>query len=110
MAMAVTASTNGTTGTPPFAPTGYVEIDPLGVRVDATFAHPDIVSYAQHGGLGVDAVGSVQTLLVAGIVASRNAGAYALAEEARQATESLRTVLGSEAEARIRAALNRAVN
>jgi len=93
----------------PASPNGHVDIDAFGVRVEATFVHPDVVSYAQNDGLGLDPVGTLQALLVAGIAAARNAGAYAVAEEARQAAESLRTVLVSEAEAHIRTALKRAV-
>jgi hypothetical protein len=91
-----------------FAATGHIEVAPDRVHVEATFAHPDIVSYSENGGLGADPVGSLQSLLVAGIAASRNAGAYVLAEEAKQAAESLRTVLLSEAETHIRTALRRA--
>jgi hypothetical protein len=110
--MATPAKARADRAIPPIklvAPSGYVEVDPLGVHVDATFVHPDIVSYAQNDGLGLDPVGTLQTLLVAGIAAARNAGAYAVAEEARQAAESLRTVLVSEAEAHIRTALKKAV-
>ena len=110
--MATPAKARSDRAIPPIklvAPSGHVEIDPLGVHVDATFVHPDIVSYAQNDGLGLDPVGTLQTLLVAGIAAARNAGAYAVAEEARRAAESLRTVLVSEAEAHIRSALRKAV-
>jgi len=109
MAVAVKAGVNGSAPEPTrFAATGSVEVDPDGVHIEATFVHPDIVLYAENGGLGADPLGSVQSLLVAGIAASRNAGAYVLAEEAKQAAESLRTVLLSEAEGHIRAALRRA--
>ena len=107
MAIALRA-TDGPSQDGRFAATGHIEVDPDGVHVEATFVHPDIVSYAENGGLGSDPMGSLQSLLVAGIAASRNAGAYVLAEEAKQAAESLRTVLLSEAETHIRTALRRA--
>jgi hypothetical protein len=91
-----------------FGPTGQAEIDALGLHVHATFVHPEIVSYASNGGLGSDPIRGLQMLLVTGIAASQSAGAYALAAEARQATESIRAVLVSEAETHIRAALRRA--
>jgi hypothetical protein len=91
------------------APSGRVEIDPLGLKVDATFVHPDIVEYAESGGLGSDTLFGLQGLLVAGIAASRNAGVYALREETLRATEGLRAVLGSESETLIRAAFTRAI-
>ena len=91
------------------APSGHVEIASDGVHVNAIFVHPDIVSYAQNDGLGLDPVGALERLIVSGIAASRNAGAYAVAEEARQAAESLRTVLVSESEGLIRTALKKAV-
>src|SRR6266540_1981125 len=109
MATAVNQSTNGATSAAHYAPTGHVEIDPVSVHVEATFSHPDIVLYAENGGLGLDPLASVQALLVAGINASRSAGAYALAQEARQAAESLRTVLLSESEAHVRSAVKRAM-
>lgn len=102
--------TNGSSASAAFYPaSGHVEVDSAGVHVDATFVHPDIVRYAEEGGLGLDEVGNMQTLLVAGIAASRSAGAYALVSEARQAAEGILTVLGSEAEGHIRAALKKAV-
>lgn len=91
------------------APTGRVEVDPLGLRVDATFVHPDILEYAENGGLGSEPLFGLQTLLVAGIAASRNAGLYALTEETQRATDGLRAVLGSESEALIRSAFKRAL-
>ena len=91
------------------APSGRVAIDPLGLVVEATFVHPDIVEYAESGGLGSDPLFGLQGLLVAGIAASRNAGVYALAQEARHATEGLRAVLGSESEVLIRGAFKRAI-
>lgn len=91
------------------APSGHVEVAADGVHVEATFVHPDIISYAQQDGLGLDPVGALERLIVSGIAASRNAGAYAVAEEARQAAESLRAVLVSEGEGLIRAALRKAV-
>lgn len=94
---------------PLHAASGHVDVEPAAVHVQATFVHPDVVAYAQNDGLGRDPVGTLQTLLVTGIAAARNAGAYAVAEEARQAAESLRTVLVSEAEAYIRSALQKAV-
>jgi hypothetical protein len=60
-----------------FAATGHIEVAPDRVHVEATFVHPDIVSYSENGGLGADPAGSLQSLLVAGIAASRNAGASA---------------------------------
>src|SRR6266571_1227328 len=108
MAVALKEATNGAAPAPGrFARSGHVEVHPDGVHVEATFVHPDIRLYAENGGLGIDPVGSLQMLLVAGIAASRNAGAYLLAEEAKQAAESLRTVLLSEAEGHIRTALRR---
>jgi hypothetical protein len=91
------------------APIGRVEVDPNGVYVEARFVHPDILSYAQNDGLGLDPLGTIQALIVAGIGSARSAGAYVVAEEARQAAESLRTVLVSESETLIRGALKRAV-
>ncbi len=108
MATTLRPSSNGATSAD-YAPTGHVGIEPLAVRVEATFVHPDIVGYAERGGLGLDPLASVQALLVGGINASRSAGAYALAEEARQAVEGLRTVLISETETHIRAALQKVI-
>src|SRR6516225_1749250 len=70
---------NGGSAAEHYAPIGRVEIASDGVLVEATFVHPDIVLYAESGGLGLDALGSAQALLVAGINASRSVGAYALA-------------------------------
>jgi hypothetical protein len=110
MATAVTERTNGAhSANGHYTPSGQIEISPLSVHVEATFVHPDIVGYAESGALGLDPLASMQSLLVAGIAASRNAGAYALAEEARQAAEGVRTVLVSETETYIRTALQKAI-
>jgi hypothetical protein len=98
---------NGGSAAEHYAPIGRVEIASDGVLVEATFVHPDIVLYAESGGLGLDALGSAQALLVAGINASRSVGAYALAAEAKQATEALKMVLGTESERILAEALAR---
>jgi hypothetical protein len=100
-------SSNGASSAEHFAPIGHVMIEEHGVAIDATFVHPDITNYAESGGLGLDELGSVQALLVAGINASRSVGAYALAAEAKQATEGLRIMLGIESEALLREAFKR---
>lgn len=110
MATPGTPSSNGASRAGFYAPSGHVEIDDHAVQIDATFVHPDIVGYAENGGLGLDPLGSVQALLVAGIAASRNAGAYALAEEAKQAAEGVRTVLVTETETLVRTALQKAID
>lgn len=88
---------------------GKIEIDPFYVRVEATFDHPDIVAYAQNDGLGLDPIGTIQTLLVCGIASSLTGGAFALAHEARRANEGIITLLGVESETLIRSALVRAI-
>jgi hypothetical protein len=111
MAVAIKAETNGRGDEPRrFVPQGHVDVDPLRVLIEASFDHPDIVSYAQNDGLGLDPLGTIQALLVTGIAASQSVGAYALAEEARQATDALRALLGIEAEAMIRDILKRALS
>lgn len=110
MATPGTPSSNGASGGGFYAPSGSVEISDHAVEIDAVFIHPDIVGYAENGGLGLDPLGSVQALLVAGIAASRNAGAYALAEEAKQAAEGVRTVLVTETETLVRTALQKAID
>jgi hypothetical protein len=107
MATTVKHSSNGASGAGFYTPIGHVEIGSDGVLIEARFVHPDLVLYAEAGGLGLDPLGSVQALLVAGINASRSVGAYALAAEAKQATEGLRMMLGTESEAILRDALKR---
>lgn len=107
MATAVKHSSNGSSSAQDYAPSGHVEADSDGVLIEATFVHPDIVLYAESGGLGLDPLGSVQALLVAGINASRSVGAYALAAEAKQATEGLKMMLGTESEQILADALRR---
>jgi hypothetical protein len=110
MAIAIKNENNGSSEDPlRFSPSGKVEVDAFYVRVDATFDHPDIVSYAQNDGLGLDPVGALQTLIVCGIASSLTGGAYALAQEARRTNEGIITLLGAESEGLIRAALKRAV-
>jgi hypothetical protein len=111
MAIALKADSNGKGEEPRrFLAQGHVDVDSFRVLIDASFDHPDIVSYAQDDGLGTDPLATIQALLITGIAASQSVGAYALAEEARQATDALRSLLGIEAETMIRDILKRALS
>ena len=102
-----TTRTNGASSAEDYAPIGNIEIEPDGVVIKAKFRHPDIVGYAETGGLGLDQLGNVQALLVTGINASRSVGAYALSTETNQAIESLRVMLGVESETILRDSFQR---
>lgn len=93
---------NGAGGAEHYSPVGIVEVDSCGVVINATFIHPDIVSYAESGGFGADELLGVQRLLVAGINASRGLSAVALDTEMKQATEAFRMLLAIESEVILR--------
>src|SRR5437868_4908066 len=53
-----TTRTNGASSAEDYAPIGNIEIEPDGVVIKAKFRHPDIVGYAETGGLGLDQLGN----------------------------------------------------